>query len=445
MTGSTRRDLLAACGAGLAGLAGCSGLSPFEEREERVDTGRLDGDLATVALPASPYPVSVPASLGQRHRERARELLDGVPDSPSIPNAAVAQKLVEERDRAENSLESDGDGREEWPLNRLDGHRYDRSEAARVRSAYRAAVGEDDGDPLREYRRTVAASRGAFEGDLAYRASDPVTAVLAHEPVEELLAECRETNQPTPPYPDDPRTEPFRAGEAVGTVERGAAALGDARRLRERYLRAASDPTPQWDRLAVAAESLERALRFSQDRVEGYRDPGPDVFERDLDGTAARRLYADAARDLRTRTEETEAAVDDADFATAVLDAGQGLVALEVLTAVVMGIRDGEYQGDPSLSTVRSSAEASAAAVESALGTEPRGLAVRLCEPALFTHRYAVRSVARYEPDAAELLAEFRRAELLASAVPAATAFVVERLRDGETAQWDGDATRRSG
>jgi len=435
VTGSTRRDLLAACGAGLAGLAGCSGLSPFDDGEERVDTGRLAGDLATVALPASPYPISVPASLADRHRERARELLDGVPDSPSIPNAAVARKLRAERDRAATSLESDGDERESWPLDRLDGDRYDRSEAASVRSAYRAAVGEDDGDRLREYRQTIAASRGAFEGDLAYRASDPVAAVLAHEPVEELLAECRDALQPTPPYPDDPRAEPFRAGEAVGTVERSAAALGDARRLRERYLREAADPRPQWDRVAVAAESLERALRFSQDRVEGYQDPGTDVFERDLDGTAARSLYFDAAHDLRTRIEGTKAAVDDADFATAVLDAGRGLAALEVLTAVVTGIREGAYQGDPSLSTVRTGAEASAAAIESALDTEPRGLAVRLCEPALFTHRYAVRSVARYEPDAVDLLAEFRRAELFASAVPEATAFVVERLRDGETAQ----------
>ncbi|WP_424002216.1 hypothetical protein ACOZ4I_01225 [Haloarcula salina] len=433
MRETTRRGLLAACGAGLAGLAGCAGLSPFDDREERVDTGRLDGDLATVALPASPYPISVPASLGERHRERARELLDGVPDSPSIPNAAVARKILEERDQAADSLETHGEARESWPLDRLDGHRYDRSEAASIRSAYRAATGEDDGERLNDYRRTVAATRAAFAGDLAYRASGPVTAVLAHEPLEGLLAECREELQPTPPYPDDPRAEPFRAGDAVGTVERSAAALGDARRLHDRYLREASDPTPQWDRIATAAESLERALRFSQDRVEGYREPDSDVFEGDLEGTTARRLYADAARDLRIRTEETEAAVDDADFATAVLDAGRGLVALEVLTAVVTGIREGGYQGDPTAATVRAGAEASAAAIESALDTEPRGLAVRLCEPALFTHRYAVRSVSRYEPRADDLLAEFRRAELFASTVPEATTFVVERLRDEAT------------
>ncbi|KOX94840.1 hypothetical protein AMS69_02980 [Haloarcula rubripromontorii] len=435
MRETTRRGLLATCGAGLVGLTGCSGLSPFGEREERVDTGRLDGDLATVALPGSPYPISVPASLGERHRKRGRELLDGVPDSPSIPNAAVAQKLREERDRAGDSLEADSD-REAWPLDRLDSYRYDRSKAASVRSAYRAATGKDDGDRLREYRRTVATTRSTFAGELAYRANGPVAAVLAHEPLEGLLAECREELQPMPPYPDDPRAEPFRAGDAVGTVERSAAALADARRLHERYLRAASDPTPQWDQVAVAAESLERTLRFSQDRVEGYREPDAEVFERDLEGTTARQLYTDAARDLRIRTEETEAAVDDADFAAAVLNAARGLVALEVLTAVVTGIQEGEYQGDVSLSTVRSGAKASAAAIESALDTEPRGLAVRLCEPALFTHRSAVRSVSRYDPNAPDLLAEFRQAELLASAVPEATAFVVERLQVG-------DATRR--
>jgi hypothetical protein len=92
-----RRDLLVACGAGLASAAGCAGLGG-DEGAPSVDTDRLATMVDPGDMPESPLPYAVPEGLVTAHEERAETLLDAVPEDPDVPNGAVAAELAEERD-----------------------------------------------------------------------------------------------------------------------------------------------------------------------------------------------------------------------------------------------------------------------------------------------------------------------------------------------------------
>lgn len=437
---TTRRRLLAGCAAGLAGLAGCSGLSDLpgmgEDSPERVDVRAVAGDLSRAALPESAFPATVPPALAEAHRERARELLSDVPTDPAIPNGAVRSELVDERERAASDLDGE-EPAHEWAVRALDDWRYRRSEAATVRGAYRAATGEDDGDALTERRQSIRGSLAEFAADWEYRAPDPVAAVLAHAPVESVVHDCRTRLQPRRPYPDDPVSAPFRAGDAVGDVERADAALADAAGLREAALEEWDGPPSRLGALVSGTEALRHSLAETTDEwLEWWLDADADDFDRDLEGAPARWLFDESRRRVQSWEREARQARERGDHATAVVDGAQALVATEVLETVVDGVQDGAYGGEVSEERLRETSRRTREAVQdaleerSALDGNQSALIVALLRPALFTQRSLVDRLAEGYGSADRALGAFAWAELYARAVPDAVPFVAERLRE---------------
>ncbi|ELZ49934.1 hypothetical protein C465_06818 [Halorubrum distributum JCM 9100] len=425
---SSRRRLLAGVAAtGAAALAGCSGL-PFAGGEERRDSPvSLPADaVGSIEWPASPFPTAVPASLAAAHEARTRSLLDDVPAEPELPNAAVATEIETKRERARERTNAGLP--DEWPVDDLDAWRRRREDAAEVRAAYRAATGNDDGSELSARRRAVRDARTALTGDLAYRAESTAAAVLAYEPVESLLAECARSVRPQVTYPDDPVAEPFRAGEAVGRVERAEAAAADAEGLREACLDSWDEASPRWASLVAAAETLRGSVSRTRASVRervGGEDP---LDEEDLSGTVAQELAATGETRVESAVEDVSRATDAGEHATAVVEAGAALAEVEAYRAAVGEIRDGQHRAAPTEPSVRSTAERARAAVSEAVDAgDP--LAARLLRPGLGVFGYAADRVEEgYGSAPRRTQASLVYAALYASAVPAAAEFVRERL-----------------
>ncbi|EMA68551.1 hypothetical protein [Halorubrum distributum] len=425
---SSRRRLLAGVAAtGAAALAGCSGL-PFAGGEERRDSPvSLPADaVGSIEWPASPFPTAVPASLAAAHEARTRSLLDDVPAEPELPNAAVATEIETRRERARER--ANAGLTDEWPVDDLDAWRRRREDAAEVRAAYRAATGNDDGSELSARRRAVRDARTALAGDLAYRAESTAAAVLAYEPVESLLAECARSVRPQVTYPADPLAEPFRAGEAVGRVERAEAAAADAEGLREACLDSWDEASPRWASLVAAAETLRGSVSRTRASVRervGREDP---LDEEDLSGTVAQELAATGETRVESAVEDVSRATDAGEHATAVVEAGTALAEVEAYRAAVVEIRDGRHRAAPTESSVRSTAERARAAVSEAVAAgDP--LVARLLRPGLGVFGYAADRVEEgYGSAPRRTQASLVYAALYASAVPAAAEFVRERL-----------------
>ncbi|MYL17015.1 hypothetical protein GLW36_10215 [Halorubrum terrestre] len=425
---SSRRRLLAGVAAtGAAALAGCSGL-PFAGGEERRDSPvSLPADaVGSIEWPASPFPTAVPASLAAAHEARTRSLLDDVPAEPELPNAAVATEIETRRERARERANAGLP--DEWPVDDLDAWRRRREDAAEVRAAYRAATGNDDGSELSARRRAVRDARTALTGDLAYRSESTAAAVLAYEPVESLLAECARSVRPQVTYPADPLAEPFRAGEAVGRVERAEAAAADAEGLREACLDSWDEASPRWASLVAAAETLRGSVSRTRASVRervGREDP---LDEEDLSGTVAQELAATGETRVESAVEDVSRATDAGEHATAVVEAGTALAEVEAYRAAVGEIRDGRHRAAPTESSVRSTAERARAAVSEAVDAgDP--LAARLLRPGLGVFGYAADRVEEgYGSAPRRTQASLVYAALYASAVPAAAEFVRERL-----------------
>ena len=423
---SRRRFLVGVATTGAAALAGCSGLPVVGGEERREAPASLPSDLVgPVEWPASPFPVAVPRSLAAAHESRTRELLDDVPTDPDLPNAGVAAAIGDDREQARRRADAEvPDG---WPVDDLSAWRRRREDAAEVRGAYRAASGTDDGPDLAARRRAVRDDRGALASALEYRAESPAAAVLAYEPVESLLAECAGLVAPRVTYPDDPVAEPFRAGEAVARVERARAAADDAEGLRDAYLDGREEATPRWASLVAAAEALRGSVSRTRATVR-ERTGGEEPFaDEDLSGTVAQELVAVSELRAESAAEDVERAVDADEYATAAVEAGIALAESEAYRTAVGEIRDGEHRDVPTESSVRSAADRAGTAVAEAVeGGGP--LATRLVRPAVETVGYVADRIEEGYGSVRRSQAELAYAALYASAVPAATAFVRERL-----------------
>ncbi|WP_049987109.1 hypothetical protein [Halobellus rufus] len=424
---TSRRRLLAGIGTlGVAGLAGCSGLPVLGSDDEREYVDLPPDAAGSIEWPDSPFPVDVPGRLADDHRERAEALLAEVPTDPSVPNGAVAEELRADRERAAERID---DGVEEpWPTDGLDAWRSRRNDAAALFGAYRAATGEDDADEIESHRRGVRSALGSLAADHEYRASSTLEAVLAHEPIEGLLADCRRRTRPDPAYPDDPVAHPFRAGDAVGRVDLARATLADAGRLRAVYLNERDDPPSQWSALIDASDRLAVAVSRTRATVRDFLDVYEPPFRADLDGTPARALFRRASGQVSASTDDQEERRDDGDYATAVIEAGQALAAVEALRAAIEGIRDGAYQDPVSVESVEETADRARDAIAAIEGSEDARLAARLARPAFGTFEYLPEYIEDGYIDAARAQGDLAWAELYARAVPPATAFVVERL-----------------
>lgn len=423
----SRRAILAGLGtAGVAGLGGCSALPLGDGDDSTPDVSLSADDVEPLSWPDSPFPVAIPGALADAHRERGRELLAAVPTDPSVPNGAVAEELRSDRERAADGLDEEID--QPWPTDRLSEWRRRRSAAATVRGAHRAATGEGDGDSLRERRRTVREELGSFVADHEYRASTTLEVVLAHAPIETLLADCRRHSRPNSGYPAAPLANPFQAGEAVGAVELAEATLADAGRLREVYVSDRQHVAPQWGELIDASDRLRFALGESRSTVDDFLDVDEAPFDADLAGTPARELFDLARRAVEFRYEDVQEYRDEGDYARAVVQAGRTLAAIEVLRTTVEGIRDGAYRDTVTGESVTRTADRARAAMTTVGDDERSEFAVRLLRPALSAYDFVPESIEEGYTDAARAQGELAWAELYARAVPAATDFVLDRL-----------------
>jgi len=425
----SRRSVLAGLGAlGGAGLAGCSALPVGPSEDERADVSLPTDVVESLSWPPSPFPAAVPESLATGHEERTTELLAGVPEDPSVPNGAVAEEIRADRERAAARLDDAID--EPWPTGRLSAWRSRRAAAATVRGAYRAATGEDDAGTVDVNRQAIRDALASSEAGHVYHASSPVEAVLVHAPVENLFAECRRRVRPDPTYPGDQVAAPFQAGEVVGEVERADATLTDARGLLDAYLEGRDDTAPQWSSLIETANRLRFAVGRSRSTVDGFLDVDEPPFDGDFEGTPARTLFYEASRQVSATADGFDRHRDDGDCATAVVEAGRALAAVETLETAVEGIRDGAYRDSATVESVTRTAERAREAITAIDEHENRQLATQIARPALATFEYIPNRIERGYADAPRVQGDLARVELYARVVPAATDFVAERLED---------------
>lgn len=419
-----RRDLLAACGVGLTGLAGCSSPPWTSEDGPNVDTAALAANLDLVAFPATPFPGDALDACATRHRERAETLLDRIPSDPEIPNEAVRQELDHVRpDPEERPSESPPDG--EWALDWLEDWRRYRADAATAEAAYRAATGADDAAALATRRREVRDTIGDLWAAQTYRAGDPLTAAVAHAPLEGLVESARGFVRPQAAYPSDPVADPFGAGEAVQAVERADAAIADVTRLRDAVIGA--DTTSHAGALGGAARRLRWSLSETTDGLDPYVDDWEDAFGRELSG-ADRELFVESTRLFRYLREEVRELHDDDQYALAVVETGRALVAAEVLRAIVTGVRNREYPEEVTASLVREAAMDAERALQTAVDQSQSPLTGALLQPALYRQRGTIQEMQEGYQDGPEAYAAFTRTAMYARGVPEATSFVAARL-----------------
>lgn len=423
-TSSRRRLLAGIATAGAAAIGGCSGLPFTGEQDGRDAPASLPPDaVEPLGWPASPFPVSAPGSLADAHETRARGLLAEVPADPDLPNAAVAAAIGDDRERA--LRRADQDVPDQWLVDTLSAWRRRREDAAAVCGAYRAATGDDDTSELAARRRTVRDDMGALAVDLEYRAESPAEAVLAHEPVESLLAECARHVRPRVTYPADPVAEPFRAGEAVGHVERARAAVADADGLREGFLGERDGASSQWASLVAAADELQSSVSRTRTTVRNEGGAPPD--DEDLSGTVAQELVAVTDRRVESAVDDVKRASAAGEYATAVAESGTALAAIEALRTANAAIRNGEYRDSPSESSVRSAAERARKAVQEVIDADD-SLATRLVRPGLEAIGYVGDRIEEGYGSVRRTQGELASVALYAGAVPAATEFVRGRL-----------------
>lgn len=388
----SRRAVLSACGAGLVALAGCSTLDSGDDAPA-YDRDRLAAlrDRETPRPPAA-FPVSVPDAMLDRHRQRARTLVERVPADPDVPNGVVVERLRAERDEVLEDLDGDGAHRDDpvdEPLDRLDHVRGVRRRAANVDAAYRAATDDITAGAVAERRERLRSDRLGFETDWTYRGDDPFAAVVVHRTLEDLRRDVRRIITPERAFPADSTTAVFRVGEIVARLESGRATLTDAERLRARYRDGMSDPRSFHDAFSVASTRLRRTAMFRWRRLHEYDDPDREElpFERSIEGTPVERLYRDVARSVRRRREEANRAHRRGDPATALVEAGLGLAAWRTLDAVVTDVDDGELEPPASADAVAAARRNAVDALRTAWNATPTIIAATLARPA--TYRFA--------------------------------------------------------
>jgi len=429
----SRRSVLAACGAGLAALAGCAGvdvsLGGDEERE--YDPAAL-ARLAEGSDPTAPdaFPVRVPEASVERHYGRARELLEAVPERPDLPNETLGAELRERRQRAADDVEDREEAR--TGLERLGDGRDARGEAAEVHGAYRAATGGIDRETVADRRAALRSDLRGFEGEWAYRGGDPSRALVVHAELEELRERAGRGAEAWPPFPADPREDVFRVGEIVRGLENGVATLGDASRLRTRYVEGTDDPQSYRTAITAAAHRLERRASWRRRRRHEFLDRrASEAFERSVEGTPAEYLYHEARERVRGAADEADDARRTGDHATATLRSATELAGILAFDEVVDAVEAGEYGPPEDADRIAAALEDAVAALREAWGTEPVPASVELTRPARDALRDARRRLEDADGDARTVdraYANLAYVRLYAERVPEAVGAVTDAL-----------------
>jgi hypothetical protein len=112
-----------------------------------------------------------------------------------------------------------------------------------------------------------------------------------------------------------------------------------------------------------------------------------------------------------------------------VIEAGRALAAIEALKATIEGIRSGAYQDDVTAESVSRTADRTREATAEIEGSEDRRLAALIARPVFAIFESAPDLITEGYIDPVRLQGELALAELYVRAVPAATEFIVDRLR----------------
>ncbi|WP_225336164.1 hypothetical protein [Halomicrobium urmianum] len=437
--GLSRRSLLTVCSASLASIAGCSAL-PFgsDDDERSYEQGPLR-TLAEQDLPEPPtgVTVTVPEGALDRHRRRARELLEEVPEEPAVPNGLIAARLARNRANVAEDLERGSTAEPfQLPLDRLGHWRYLRGEAAEVRGAYRAATSDVSEATVDERRGEIRTDLYDFLSEWEYRGEDPARALAVHYRIERLIDQCRNYLDLWPKFPERPADDVERVGRIAGDVETARAALEDAVAMRDRYVNGLDDPHSYRRAFTAVAREVHRTTDFTIHRkgLRQYLDAigRPEwPHDRNLDGTVAETLYR-RVQNLAHYRRHREARQQER-YATTVVDGGISLAAVVALEDVVAAIRDGDHGQVESSSEVQTLAGEAQRALDGALTTEPQTVSLQVAMPAFdllqdVTHHLAEHRVGEHEIHRAA--GTYASARYFARSVPPVVRYLDESLSE---------------
>lgn len=417
-------------------LAGCSSLSFGDESEPELgfEPSELPQSVVTT-FPQRPsaYPGPVPDGLAERHRDRARALLDDVPADPSFPNGMTSEQLEDERESASERVR-EGSESTGQPLDRLGHWRYARGTAAEVWGAYHAAAGEIDAEAVASRREQIRRELARFEMEWSAPGVDGVEALALGYPLEELRTQCRRFLVPEARFPDEPDAAVFRVGSLVAGVERARAALADLTGLRQAYADSASSTESHRSKLSMLTRRVHETVSVSRRQVEPHLGGSVNysTFERDIEGLPAAELFLRLHGLANHTIADAEEARHRGNDARAVVYGARALVAILALTTASDAIREGEYGMPDSVEAVKTHRKTALSALERTRSIDPDGLATLLAAPTwreVDEDSYVFRQLTDRdaEPDqrdVVQLVAAFGATTHLARAVPE----VVDRL-----------------
>lgn len=392
MTRHTRRGALAAGASTLAALAGCSSL-PFtgsdDDSPPAYDALALGDAVGSEAVETpETYPGPVPRSLLATHRDRTEALLGSVPEAPTVPNEAVADRLRERRERvAERASEPTTDNP---TLADVADRRYTREDAAEVAFAFRAATGALRPTDVETRRLAVRDDYRTAHSEVAYVGEDAVDALAVGFELESEFADARESLSPDGAVPERPQAAPFRAGEVAASVEAVRAHLDTVAGLRDSHRR--PEMTDYWTDIAVAAGGLNEARRATTERVAPFLfdDPEPrDVLNGDAANTTAVELLRFGQVAASNAEESVANARGRGDYATAVVDTARALVDTLATGRAVDAIRDGAVSAPADTAAVVAERDAAVDALREATATAPSRLAALTAAPTVRRFQYA--------------------------------------------------------
>lgn len=435
----TRRRYLATLGTlGLGALAGCETLEGPDESPDRIERADLSGWTPREIQPPRTLPVALPEERTDVHRDRMREFLDMVPAEPSIPNEVIEDRLRDERARLATRVEKERDSPS--LLAALGEWRWYRRKAANLYGQYATASGEDLGDTLEDRRQELREQLGEERASIEYSAGSPVEAILVYERVESLLEDADRYLRPHDPYPEHPVANVEQAGAAVGSVEGAAAALADARWIRESALAPPQAPSSHWSTLLEAVRGLE----ITVDRTRRERIPNPaeanveEVFSGELSGVD-RELFKLGRRRARSGDDPVRGYRESGQVASAVLEAGRQLSGIVAFDAIISALEADERDSDEaaemddgqSVAALKRASASAADRLESLRSAQHPHLTSAIADPAIGAYRAPRRYLEDqyFDPERAE--ASFRYAALYGTAAPDVASFVAGRLEEG--------------
>lgn len=306
MTEPSRRTFLG-CAGRLAvvgvgtGVAGCA--SPLDGEPEPIDVTDAELDaIASIDAPSLPrsLPVDIVESRFETFRDRARSLLDAVPEqlAAEIPNEAVREHVTDHRESARERLATSDD---ESGYERLTTLASARTDAAGAEGAYAAAVGDRDREDVYAAVEPLRQRRADLETGLARVGETPQHAVIVYDVIESQLRRVTrrfETVDAMAPV----ASEVEAVGHAAPIVESCRASLDAAAHLRSRQNAAGDEAFDE--PFETAAGELLAELRDRAETVPDDRDGVGDVFDAPVEDTPREWIADEVVRQRSLRDPE---------------------------------------------------------------------------------------------------------------------------------------------